>query len=652
MPRSPTDYLAPPDAKHASPAALPDSSRRLVRRLLSLAWEYRVRSVMVIVQQLTLVAFQLLGLGLAGKAIDYIRFRAQGQEPDLQWMGLTWPTGGSTAMVLASLGGGILLIAMLRAALRFNATMTAARLSQLIIVNLRSRVYAKLQRLSFRFFDEHESGSIINRVTGDVQAVRTFVDGVLIQVITLTATLAAYLAFMFSIHVGLTLAVLATTPILYVSAVIFARLVRPVYLLGREKVDKAVRILAENIQGIHVVKCFNLEKRQIEKFHAASLEVKQTRQSVFWKTSIFVPSVGFLTHINMLVLMLYGGWLVIEGRLSLGLGLVVFAELLRQFANQISSIANITNSVQMSLTGAQRVFEVLDAEVTIKSRPDCVFPPDIEGHVTFDHVTFGYEDEHPVLSEVSFEAKPLQCVAVVGTTGSGKSSLLSLIPRFYDPAKGRILLDGIDLRDLDIDALRRSVGVVFQENFLFSASVADNIAFGRPKATREEIERAAQIAAADEFIRELPKGYDTIIGENGVDLSGGQRQRLAIARAVLLNPPILLMDDATSAIDPETEHEILSAMDQAMQGRTTFVVANRLSTLRRADRIIVLDHGRIVQEGTHEELMQTKGHYRRAARLQSADRQTLDMLNRLQRPGVEEAWLSMEGEGAGSGGGR
>ncbi|MCC5829732.1 MAG: ABC transporter ATP-binding protein [Phycisphaeraceae bacterium] len=614
-----------------------------MRRLTGLAWEYRARSLMVIFQQLVLVAFQLLGLGLAGKAIDYIRYRAQGVDPEIRWMNLTLPTSGSTMMVLGGLGAGVLLIALLRAALRFSATMTAARLSQRIIVNMRSRVYEKLQRLSFRFYDSHESGSIINRVTGDVQAVRTFVDGVMIQIITLVATLAAYLAFMFSIHVWLTLACLATTPLLYIASVIFARVVRPIYLLGREKVDHAVRVLAENIQGIHVVKCFAREGEEIAKFNAASLDVKQTRQRVFWKTSIFVPSVGFLTQINMLILMLYGGWLVIEGRMELGLGLVVFAELLRQFANQISSIANITNSVQMSLTGAQRVFEILDAPVDIKSKPDALRPERVEGRVTFENVAFSYQPGHRILDGVSFEVKPRGCIAIVGATGAGKTTLLSMIPRFYDPEEGRILLDGIDLRDLDLDTLRRSIGVVFQENFLFSATVAENIAFGHPDVDMDQIRKAAKIAAAHDFIENLSYGYETVIGENGVDLSGGQRQRLAIARAVLLEPSILLLDDATSAIDPETEHEILTAMDQAMEGRTTFVVAHRLSTLRRADHVIVLERGRVIQTGTHEELMSAGGHYRRAAKLQSADRQTLDILQQVQGPDTDKALSSMEG---------
>jgi ATP-binding cassette, subfamily B, bacterial len=265
------------------------------------------------------------------------------------------------------------------------------------------------------------------------------------------------------------------------------------------------------------------------------------------------------------------------------------------------------------------VFEVFDAPLEVESIAEPHRPAKIRGAVRFEGVRFSYRPETRVLEGIDFEVRPGQCIAIVGATGAGKSSLLSLIPRFYDPTGGRVLIDGVDARDLDLNQLRRSVGLVFQESFLFSNTVAANIAFGRPDATREEIQRAAQIASADEFIRDLPQGYDTVIGEYGSSLSGGQRQRLAIARAVLLEPPILILDDALAAIDPGTEHEIMGAMENAMRGRTTFVVAHRLSTLRRADLVIVLEEGRVVQRGTHEELLHGEGHYRASARLQIAD---------------------------------
>ncbi len=293
--------------------------------------------------------------------------------------------------------------------------------------------------------------------------------------------------------------------------------------------------------------------------------------------------------------------------------------MLQQFANQVSQVTNIANSIQSSLTGAQRVFEVLDAPLEVDAPKDPRRLGQARGHVEFDRVGFSYLPAASVLKSISFAAPPGSCIALVGPTGAGKSTLLSLIPRFYDATSGSVRIDGVNVRELNLDDLRRSIGLVFQESFLFSNTVAANIAFGHPEATREQVERAAKIAAAHEFIEQLPQGYDTVIGEYGSNLSGGQRQRLAIARAILLEPPVLILDDAMAAVDPETEHEIMAAMEGAMLGRTTFVVAHRLSTLRRADLVLVLDGGRIAQVGKHEELMQQDGHYFEAASLQTTD---------------------------------
>jgi ATP-binding cassette subfamily B protein len=326
---------------------------------------------------------------------------------------------------------------------------------------------------------------------------------------------------------------------------------------------------------------------------------------------------------------------VLEGKLPLGAGLIVFAGLLEQFSGQVNQVATVVNSVQQSLIGARRVFEILDAPVEVKSRPGAIRRPRLTGAVAIERVSFAYDGIDPVLRDISLEVKPGQCVAILGATGAGKSVLMSLIPRFWDPTSGRVLLDGIDARDLELDDLRRNIGLVFQESFLFSNTVAANIAFGHPDATREQIEKAARIAAAHDFIMALPKGYDTILGESGNTLSGGQRQRLAIARAVLLEPPILLLDDPTAAIDSETEHEIFEALDRAIAGRTTFIVAHRLSTLRRADFIIVMEDGRIVQRGRHDELMREPGPYLRVANLQLRDGRELQQqaLNQGAAPG-------------------
>jgi ATP-binding cassette subfamily B protein len=355
------------------------------------------------------------------------------------------------------------------------------------------------------------------------------------------------------------------------------------------------------------------------KYEKLNSSVLSQQYKIFWWVSLFSPTAGFLTRINTTVLLSYGGYLVATDRLPLGAGLVVFAGLLDQFAGQVNNVATIVNSVQQSLIGARRVFEILDAKIEVKTAAEAVRRPKLEGAVRFEDVSFEYGKQDPVLHAITLEVKPGECVAILGATGAGKSVLMGLIPRFYDVSKGRLLIDGVDVRHMHLDDLRRNIGTVFQESFLFSNTVAANIAFGHPDATQAQIEKAARIAAAHEFILGLPKGYETVLGESGNSLSGGQRQRLAIARAVLLEPAILLLDDPTAAIDSETEHEIFEALDRAIEGRTTFIVAHRLSTLRRADLIIVLENGRIVQRGTHTELIKVPGPYLHVANLQLVD---------------------------------
>lgn len=623
---------APPGSGYSGPHSPMDdsalSNRELIRRLLALTWEYRAGCIRVVALQLLLLALGLAGLGFAGVGIDVVRFQVQpGARPPAWPFGLAPPADWGPVQVLALLAGGILGVAVIRALLNYAVTVQASRLVQRkIVVDLRARVYDKLQRLSFRFFDENASGSIINRVTRDVQGTRMFVDSVMMQSVVMILSLVVYAVYMVSIHLPLTAVCLLTTPLLAYLAATFSRRVRPAYLRNRELVDDLVRVLSEGVRGIRVIKSFARESEAVERFRKANRSVRDQNFWIFGQVSRFGPTIGFVTQVNLVLLLGYGGHLVLRGELALGTGMVVFAGLLQQFSAQVANISNIANSIQESLTAARRVFEVLDAPIEIQSAPGAVRRPRLEGGVTFDRVTFGYRDGTVALHEVDFTAAPGDCVAILGSTGSGKSTLLSLIARFYDPTAGRVLIDGIDARDLDLDDLRRNIGLVFQENFLFSNTVAANIAFGHPDATAEQVERAARITAAHGFITRLPNGYQTLLGEDGVDLSGGQRQRLALARAILLEPAILLLDDPTAAIDAGTESEILDAMEAAMRGRTTFVVAHRLSTLRRADRILVLSGGRIVESGTHDELMARDGTYRQTARLQLADFEDLQVL--------------------------
>lgn len=605
------------------------SNWTLIQRMLGLAWVYRWGCIKVLLLQIGVLSFGLMGLGLFGLGIDVIQFHLnpKAKVPTFPF-GLQPPAEMPITRIITYLAIATLLLALVRAVLTYCYTIATNYLVQAeIVVDLRAQVYAKLQRISFRFFDTNETGSIINRVTGDVQSVRLFVDGVILQTVVLVLSVGVYLFYMLHISPKLTLACLASTPLIAITTWAYMKRIKPASLKTRQLSDVLVRTLSENVQGIQVVKGFAREGEEIAKFALANDAVLKQQHWSFWLSSVFGPVSSFIPQFNLVILLCYGGYLLThDANFTLGQGIIVFAGLLRQFEGQVSNIATIANSAQQSLTGAQRVFEILDAPVDIKSKPDAIRVSRARGTVRFEGVTFGYRAEDPILHDVSFEVPAGTSIAITGATGSGKSTLMSLIPRFYDPDQGRITLDGVDLRDMDLDDLRRSIGLVFQESFLFSNTVAANIAFGHPRATMEQIERAARIASAHEFIMELPDGYGTVLGERGNGLSGGQRQRLAIARAILLDPPILLLDDPTAAIDPETEQEIHDAMQSAMQNRTSFVVAHRLSTLRRADRVMVIDAGRIAESGTPDELAENSDLYREAAEIQTPDEESLRIL--------------------------
>lgn len=599
----------------ADPA--PDDRAATLRRLLRIAWSYRADCLQLLGLQLAVVFLTVAVIALAGVGIDFIRHCADRTvaAPALPFF---VPADASDRAVLAWLGAGIFVAALARAALSFAFGLVSVRfLHGRIVVNLRAQVFAKLQQLSFRFFDGNASGSIINRVTSDAHAVRIFIEGVLLQLAIIAVTLVACSAYMFRTDWRLSLACLSVLPFQVWFAVRFSRRVRPAYEENRELMDRMVLGFSENVQGIQVVKGFALEPRIQARFAGWSEAIRVQKRKVFGEIALFWPVIDGLNRLSMAILLGYGGWMVARGEIALGTGLVAFAGLLQQFSTQVTTLAAVVDNAQVSLAGAKRIFEILDTDPGVASAPGARSPGRFLGRVAFEDVSFEYQDNATVLRGLSFVAEPGRRIAIAGATGAGKSALLSLIPRFYDPRSGRVTLDGHDLRDLPLPELRRQVGIVFQENFLFSNSIAANIAFGHPEATMERIERAARVAGAHEFIAALPEGYETHLGEGGVNLSGGQRQRLAIARALLLEPTVLLLDDPTSAIDAETEKEIMAAMEAAMVGRTTFIVAHRLSTLRRADLILVLDHGRLIQAGTHAELMAKDGHYRRAILVQS-----------------------------------
>jgi ATP-binding cassette, subfamily B, bacterial len=594
------------------------SNRELVRRLFALAWKFRADCLWSLLLSLLLLWLGLFGLQLLGVVIDVIRHALDpAQRAPVYPYGWTPPGNWDPLNVVTVLALVIVIQAMVRAWLTYHYNMVTARLTQAKIVpHLRDRIYDKLQRLSFRFFEKHGSSSIFNRVTGDVQNTRLFVDGVLLQGMNMAITLAAYFLFMWRIHPQLTVACLSVTIGLWFVTRYYSARLRPAYLRNRELYDKAVQLFTEVVRGVQTIKSFAAEPQQVRRFQAANSAVSEQQKRIFYDLSVFTPITQLLSHLSLVVLFAYGGSLYVQGSVPLGAGLVVFAGLLQQFNGQVANISTIANSVQQSFTAARRVFEVLDTPSEVENKPNAIVRRNLQGRITLHKVTFGYHTENPVLHEVSFEASPGQIIGIFGQTGAGKTTLLSLIPRFYDPQQGHLRADEIDLRDLDLDSYRQQIGIVYQESFLFSNTVAANIAFGHPHATREQVEEAARAASAHEFITELPEGYQTVLGESGVDLSGGQRQRLALARALLLQPPVLILDDPTASVDARTEQEIAAALRRAMKGRTTFIASNRLALLQSADVIFVLERGRILQSGTHAELVLKPGPYREAAQLQ------------------------------------
>ena len=595
--------------------------RYLLRRLSTLAWQYWPACLGLIGLQALVLLLGLAGLGGAGLAIDFLRHQLEPGAAEPSWpFGLAPPASWSPQTVLIAFGIWIFLSAALRGWLAYLNAVLGNRLGQgRIVVELRSAVFRKMQLLSFRFFDANATGSLINRVTGDTQSVRLFIDGVAMQLLNVVLATAIYLTFLIRIHTGLALACLATLPLLWVVVIHFARLLRPQYEISRTRADTLVRRFEELMRGIGVIKTFGLERWADGRFMAANDAVRDQKAQIITKLSALTPTVSLLNQLSMVILLGYGGWLAIGDKIAVGAGLILFAGILQQLSAQVNAVGAIADNLQQTLTAADRIYEVLDAQPEIEDRPDAAPLDRARGALEFRGVGFRYSAADSVLQGVSLTVEPGEKIAIVGPTGAGKSALVHLIPRFYDPDEGCILLDGRDLRGWRLADLPRQIGLVFQESFLFRASIAANIAFGDPGASRDQIERAARLAAADEFIRRLPDGYDTLLHENGSNLSGGQRQRLSLARAILLDPAILVLDDPTAAVDAETEEEILDAMEGVSSGRTTFIVAHRFSTVRRADRIAVLEGGRLCALGTHDELSRQPGYYRDAILAEKGD---------------------------------
>lgn len=499
--------------------------------------------------------------------------------------------------------------------LRYLREVAQTRMSMMMVFFIRQAIYDKLQRVGFGYHDAVSSGQLINRALSDLQNVRSFVQTAVLVTLEIALIVGGYILLILFQSPWLALLAVLPLPLWTWYVLRFSGRVQPAAKAVMEAEDRNVSILTENIAGVHVVKAFATEGREVEKYGAncdTFLARVATRIRLF---ADFMPVIRTIATASYLTMFLGAGVLIIRGKLNLG-ALLVLGGAMSAILSRLQQVAAINEQYQNAMVSSRRLHEVIMAASTVPEVPGAKLLPPGPGAVRFENVTFGYDPAKPILHDVSFAAPGGSIVAVVGPTGAGKSTLVSLLARFYDPQAGRVLIDDVDVRGVSLASLRTQVSSVFQETYLFSDTVAGNIAYGRPGISEGDVEAAARLAQAHEFIEELPLRYEQMLGERGSSLSGGQRQRLAIARAILTNPRVLVLDDATASVDPETEELIRKAMGVVMRGRTTFVIAHRISTVMSADLVLVIEDGRITQSGTHAELMAQGGHYREIAAVQ------------------------------------
>jgi ATP-binding cassette subfamily B multidrug efflux pump len=515
--------------------------------------------------------------------------------------------GAESAIVTAGLL--IVLFAAASGLFAYGQTYMSERTSQSVAFDFRNDLYAKIQRLSFSYHDRNQTGQLMIRATDDVEKVRLFIgQGLLLAAQSLFMLVASLLILVFT-NIQLTLVILPVLPVALVLFIIFGTLTQPLFMKVQIKLSRLNTILQENLAGIKVVKAFVREPEQQVRFNESAGELMTQNITVSRFFSFLFPVIFLIANLGQVAILYFGGQQIINGTLTFG-EYQKFTMYLMFVFFPLGQLGFIISQMSQAGASANRIFEILDAKSDVANKPGALDIPAVQGQVEFKNVSFRYfGSDETALKDVSFKAEAGQTVALLGATGSGKSTIINLIPRFYDASSGQVIIDGQDVRDITLESLRSQIGIVLQDTTLFSGTIRDNIAFGRPDAPREEVEAAARAASAHEFILSFPDGYDTKVGERGTTLSGGQKQRLAIARALLMNPRILILDDSTSSVDTVTEYEIQQALTKLMKGRTSFVIAQRISTVRNADQILVLDKGGVVAQGKHDELMETSEIY-------------------------------------------
>ncbi len=560
-------------------------------RLLGFLRPYRKGVIVSFALAAVAMAAGVLIPYLVGRTVDEIR---QG-ETNL------WP-----------LAAAIVAAGLLRLLFSVARRLVAGRVSLGVEFDLRNRMYAHLQSLELGFFDSQQTGQLMSRSTVDLQAVRFFLGYGLVFILQSALTILIAAGVMLAVNPSLAVVALAPVPFVVVIAARYGRLNRPASQEVQQRIAELTAEAEENISGVRVVKAFAQESRQMARFRTAVQRVFDQSMVSTRLRAFYNPFIGFLPQLGLAAILLVGGRQAINGSITIG-EFVAFYGYVVMLTSPMRMLGIALGMAQRAVASGARVFEILDRAPRMTAPAGAAPLPDGRGAVRFDHVTFAYEDAEPVLREVSLEVEAGETVALVGATGSGKTTLASLVPRLYDPVEGRVLIDGVDVSEVDLESLRREIALVSDDAFLFSATLRENIAYARPDATDEEVQRAAARAGLAEFIESLPDGYETRVGERGLTLSGGQRQRVAIARALVANPRILILDDATSSVDATTESRIKEALREVMRGRTTFVIAHRLSTISLADEIVVLEGGHVAARGTHAELLESSPLYREIA---------------------------------------
>jgi ABC-type multidrug transport system fused ATPase/permease subunit len=519
--------------------------------------------------------------------------------------------------------GAIVGLGVLKAVLMVGRRLISGRQALGVEFDLRNALYAHLVRLSFGFYDRHQTGQLMSRATVDLQGVRFFLGYGLIFLFQNVLTVVFVTAVLFAYQWELALVALAITPVLSALSYRYSRVTHPTMRDVQQKLADVATVAEENIVGVHVVKAFAQEPAEERKFSDRSELVFRQSVRANRQRALYVPLISFVPLFAQAAVLLIGARMVAHHTLTPG-SFISFNIYLAMLVSPLRALGMWIGQAQRATASGERIFQVMDEPVEVADRPKARSLGPGPGRLSFEHVSFGYSPEAPVLDGIDLEVAPGRTIALIGHTGSGKTTLTSLVPRFYDVTDGRVAIDGVDVRDVTLTSLRRAIGIVSQDPFLFSDTVRENIAFGAPELTDEEIERIARLAQAHEFIAELPDGYDTVIGERGITLSGGQRQRLAIARALAVDPRILVLDDATASVDASTEARIRLGLRQAMKGRTTLIIAHRLSTIALADELVVLHEGRIAARGTHEELLETSDVYREIYEHGLLERQVAD----------------------------